>query len=80
LTPASRPAREEGKEESLPGRLDEELTMELVVWRLVTEKVASLQEIDEHWCINDVFKANAMLDLKIAISDAQAKKQAKRDA
>lgn len=54
--------------------------MELVVWRLVTEKVASLQEIDEHWCIDDVFKANAMLDLKIAISDAQAKKQAKRDA
>jgi predicted CoA-binding protein len=42
--------------------------MEWPVWRLVSKQVASLQEIDTHWDIIDVLKANDVLDF---IDDVQ---------
>ncbi len=38
------------------------------MWRLVVEQVATLQEIDEHWTIEDVLDANEALDV---FDDAQ---------
>lgn len=33
------------------------------VWRLVTEGVATLAEIERHWWLEDVFDANEALDV-----------------
>jgi len=51
------------------------------VWRLITERVATLQELDAHWTIEDMLKANAVLDMKADIkADAaeRARKAAKK--
>jgi len=34
------------------------------VWRLVVERVATLREIGTYYDLNDVFDANAALDLR----------------
>lgn len=34
------------------------------VWRLVLEGFATLQEVETHYSLLDVFKANELLDLK----------------
>lgn len=36
------------------------------VWRLVLAKIATLDEIDTSWSIDDVFDANAVLDYQQA--------------
>ena len=35
---------------------------EWYVWRLVVEQVATLRELDDHWCMSDVLDANEALD------------------
>jgi hypothetical protein len=40
----------------------------------VIDKVASLQEIETHWNIEDVLKANALLDMRIDIEKDLLKK------
>ena len=48
-----------------------------MIWRLVIDKVASLQEIETHWNLEDVMKANALLDMRIDIEkDVMKKAQA----
>jgi len=49
---------------STPGKLDQTLTDEWPVWRLVIENVATLEEIDRSWCLDDIAKMNALLDHK----------------
>lgn len=41
----------------------------MLVWRLVVEKIATLTEIDNYWTAKDIFKANAVLDMKADITD-----------
>lgn len=36
----------------------------MAVWRLVFEKVATLQEIEQSWSLDDILRATALLDLK----------------
>ena len=36
----------------------------MLIWRLVLGKIATLSEIDNHWCFDDIMKANELLDLK----------------
>lgn len=55
---------------ALIGNLDEELVHYLPIWRLVTEKVATLKEIDEHYSFVDIIKANAVLDMKNEVEKA----------
>lgn len=43
------------------GSLHERLRLEFPIWKLVTRKVASLQEV-ETWDWDDITKANSMLD------------------
>jgi len=36
-------------------------------WRPIVEKIATLQEIEEYWDINDLADANEALDIKYII-------------
>ena len=45
------------------------------IWRLVAEYHISPQEIHEKWSLSDVFKANAVLDMKHDQALAEAGKQ-----
>ena len=45
--------------------------MQWPVWRLVTRRVATLQELETHWSITDLFDANDVLD---ALDEVQQQK------
>jgi len=45
---------------------------------LVTEKIATLQEINEHYTYEDILKANAMLDMKQDIKNYYEEKASKK--
>jgi ABC-type uncharacterized transport system substrate-binding protein len=46
---------------------------ELEIWRLITDKTASLYELETTWSLDDAMRANAVLDMKQAI-EAKAMK------
>lgn len=41
-----------------------ELKEEFAIWRLVLERMATLEEIERSWSIDDVMRANALLDMR----------------
>lgn len=45
------------------------------MWRLVLDKVASLEELNNHYTLVDIWKANALLDMRAAV---KAQQEAKR--
>lgn len=47
---------------------------ESLIWRLVFEKVATLQEIETSWSLDDSLRAIAILEYKNAVSEEQRKK------
>lgn len=53
---------------------------EFVVWRLILEKVATLSEIETLWSLDDVMRANALLDMKSDIAEVERRKQARHDS
>lgn len=48
------------------------------IWRLVTEKIVSLKELDERWTTRDIFKANAILDFKAHMEREAMEKSMKK--
>jgi|GEM_PF-4335201 len=44
------------------------------VWRLIFDKIATLQEIETHWSLDDVMRALALLELKADIQTNNSKK------
>jgi len=46
------------------------LTEEWEAWRLVVLKVATLTELNTTWSLEDIEKANAVLEIKDAIEEA----------
>lgn len=40
------------------------------MWRLITAQVATLQELETWWSLDDIYRANAVLDLQGAIEQA----------
>lgn len=45
--------------------IDRDLLFEWPLWRLVIiDKVATLKELEEHWDMDDLVRANTMLDVK----------------
>ena len=59
-----------GKIEKIVEAIDEELRDELMIWRLVIKGVATLQEIETFYSLDDVIRANTMLDITDAIERA----------
>jgi hypothetical protein len=53
------------------------LLEEFFLWRLVINQCATLQELDTHWSIDDVMRANAVLDVKEEIETAMMPKVGK---
>jgi hypothetical protein len=51
----------------------------MCIWSLVISKIATLQEIETHWSLDDVMRAHATLEMKQAmISEAQKANESKR--
>ena len=48
--------------------------MDLYLWRPVTARIATLQEIDTHWSIDDLADAHEALDIQ-AEAEAKAAKR-----
>jgi len=46
------------------------LAYEFPCWRLVIEKIASLEELETHWSLDDVARANAILDMQADTREA----------
>lgn len=44
------------------GELNPLLQMEAPIWKLVTRRIATLQEIEEYWDWDDIMKANSVLE------------------
>jgi len=40
----------------------------------VLQKVATLEELERHWSLDDVARANALLDMRDDIEDAEAQR------
>ena len=45
----------------------------MMVWRLVTARVATLTEIDSAWSLDDMLDANAVLDYQAAAQETPRK-------
>ena len=39
------------------------------IWKLVLEKVASLEELELIWNLDDVYRANALLDMRFDLQE-----------
>lgn len=52
---------------------------EFIIWRLIIEKIASLYEIEKMWSLDDVLRANALLDMKMDLQEEQLRNQRKND-
>jgi hypothetical protein len=55
-------------------KLHEELRDELSIWRLILEKITSLQELETLWNLDDVMRANALLDMQQDLSEMARRK------
>lgn len=44
------------------------------MWRLVLEQVATLEEMDRRWTLEDIYKGNALLDMRADIKASNAPK------
>jgi ABC-type uncharacterized transport system substrate-binding protein len=40
----------------------------------VVERIATLEELDSHWTLDDMARANALLDMKADVKATQAEK------
>lgn len=49
----------------------------MMIWRVAQSDMATLGEIEAQWSIDDVFRANAILDMKADLEEA-ARQEAKR--
>lgn len=45
------------------------------MWRLVVQGVATLEELETHWNIDDVLRANGILDMRDDFDKHEASKQ-----
>ena len=55
----------------------EGLKQELIIWRLVLQKICSLQELETIWSLDDVLRANALLDMQSDLTEVESKKAKK---
>jgi hypothetical protein len=54
--------------------VEDELLEEWPIWRLVEAKIATLTEIESTWNLDDVLRANTVLDIKAKIEEATIQK------
>ena len=44
------------------------MNIDWVLWRIITSKIATKTEIDEHWTLMDVADANEALDIDLELN------------
>jgi hypothetical protein len=66
-----------GRADEYADRISHRLKEELLIWRLVTENIASLNELESTWNLDDLHMANAVLDMRMDITRAEHKKSHK---
>lgn len=44
------------------------------MWRVILEKIATLQEIETHWSLDDLIRANDILDMKYDLEREEMKR------
>ena len=50
----------------------------MIIWRLVLlEKIATLEEIESHWSLDDVMRATAVLDFRGDVEKDMTDKRAR---
>jgi len=59
-------------DEEVNKRLAPEIQDEFPVWRLITERVATLKELSTIYSYEDIVKMNAVLDMRNFIDEKQA--------
>lgn len=47
----------------------------MIIWTLVTEKIATLQEIETHWSLDDLIRISAVLDYRFSYNEEIRKNQ-----
>ena len=40
---------------------------ELAIWSLIVEKVATLEELETYWSLDDVMRVHALLDMRASM-------------
>jgi len=49
-----------------------------LIWRLVNEGKATLHELESTWCVDDVYRMNAFLDMQFDIEKEREKRTKKK--
>ena len=60
--------------------LHTELKDEFLLWRLVLEGIASLEEIERTWNLDDLLRANALLDMRLDLMEESKRKGRRNDS
>ena len=71
----SRNGRESGREET---RIADSLLDEIIIWVLISEKMATLKELETHWNFDDALRAYAILEIKADRIEQAHKEQMKK--
>lgn len=53
-----------------------DLAEEFEIWRLILEKIVTLTELETTWNLDDVMRANALLDMRLDLAE-DARRRAK---
>jgi len=51
---------------------------EFPIWRLVLEGIATLEELEKTWSLDDVLRAEALLDMRSDLALHENQKRSKR--
>ena len=73
-TPIRTGSNSEGRYEK---NLHEDLRTELAIWRLVFERLATLNALETSWSLDDVYRANALLDMKDDLAEEEKRRMKK---
>ena len=57
--------------------LHPDIKSEFLFWRIILEGIASLEEIERAWSLDDLMRANALLDMRLDLLEESKKKGSK---
>lgn len=57
--------------------LHPDIKSEFLFWRIILEGIASLEEIERTWSLDDLLRANALLDMRLDLMEEAKKKGSK---
>lgn len=57
--------------------LHPDIKNEFLFWRIILEGIASLEEIERTWSLDDLLRANALLDMRLDLLEESKRKGSK---